>query len=390
MKRTCLFLLAILLLVPMASLGQKSIGKLKKGLAEVKSSRRVVEKKLYATKHDIQDVRGQMDSLESRLQRVSNQLEDTTEKLIAAKALQAKLRIELDKANAVVAVKKTQVEKRIRALYKQGKPNILEFAFGSMSAADLSTREFIARRVEMGDRQIFAEFRTVRETAKKKKDEQDTEVRHVERLLVDHDARQRELEEAQKKKEELLNTLKDKKDNLEVILDELDSDAANIEGEIRAAVARAEALEAKKLEAARKKGEKYTPPAKHSGGLSRPTGGSITSRFGMRYHPILKYTRMHSGIDFGGGYGAPVYSAGGGTVISAGTKGSYGNTVVIDHGGGFSTVYGHLSRMSVSEGQSVSSGQRVGSIGSSGLSTGPHLHFEVRINGRAVDPMRFL
>lgn len=99
---------------------------------------------------------------------------------------------------------------------------------------------------------------------------------------------------------------------------------------------------------------------------------------------------MHSGIDFGGGYGAAVHAAGGGTVISAGSKGSYGSTVVIDHGGGLSTVYGHLSRISVSDGQTVSSGQRVGSIGSSGLSTGPHLHFEVRINGRAVDPMRFL
>ena len=374
----------------MSTLGQKSIGKLKKGLAEVKSSKKVVEKKLDATKHDIQDVKGQMDTLEIRLQRVSNQLEESTEKLNAAKVLQAKLKVELDKANALVAVKKTQVEKRIRALYKQGKPNILEFAFGSKSAADLSTREFIARRVEMGDRQVFSEFRIVREAAKKKKQEQDEEVRHVEQLLVDHDAKQRELEDAQKRKEEYLQTLKEKKNTLEVILDELETDAANIEGEIRAAVAKAEALEAKKLEAARKKGEKYTPPKRHSGGLSRPTGGPITSRFGSRFHPILKYTRMHSGVDFGGGYGAAVFSAGSGTVISAGSKGSYGNTVVVDHGGGRSTVYGHLSRMTVSDGQTVSTGQRIGSIGSSGLSTGPHLHFEVRINGRAVDPMRFL
>jgi murein DD-endopeptidase MepM/ murein hydrolase activator NlpD len=99
---------------------------------------------------------------------------------------------------------------------------------------------------------------------------------------------------------------------------------------------------------------------------------------------------MHSGIDFGGGYGATVFAAGSGTVISAAKKGSYGNTVVIDHGGGLSTVYGHLSHISVSEGQSVSAGQRVGAIGSSGLSTGPHLHFETRVDGRAVDPMRYL
>jgi murein DD-endopeptidase MepM/ murein hydrolase activator NlpD len=390
MKRLFALLLTALLLLPIATLGQKSMGKLKKGLAEVKKTKRTIEKKLDETKHGIQDVKGQMETLEVRLQKVSNQLEDTTEQLSASKAKQAKLKVELDKANAIVAEKKTQVEKRIRVIYKQGKPNVLEFAFGSKSAADLSTREFIARRVELADRQIFAEFRAVRESAKKKKEEQDAEVRKVEHLLVEHDAKQQELESAQKKKEEYLQTLNSKKGDLEVILDELDSDAANIEGEIRAAVARAEALEAKKMEAARKKGERYRPPPKHSGGLSRPTGGSITSRFGSRFHPILKYTRMHSGIDFGGGYGAPVFAAAGGTVISAGSKGSYGSTVVIDHGGGFSTVYGHLSRISVSDGQTVSSGQRVGSIGSSGLSTGPHLHFEVRINGRAVDPMRFL
>ena len=176
-----------------------------------------------------------------------------------------------------------------------------------------------------------------------------------------------------------------------VRLSDLETLANYIAAEIRVATARARAAEAAKARVAKSKGEKYTPPPpKHTGGFSRPTGGSMTSRFGMRYHPILHYTRMHSGIDFGGGYGAAVYAAGGGTVISAGSKGSYGSTVVIDHGGGLSTVYGHLSRISVSEGQIISTHQRVGSIGSSGLSTGPHLHFEVRVNGRAVNPLNYL
>ena len=154
-------------------------------------------------------------------------------------------------------------------------------------------------------------------------------------------------------------------------------------------MARARAAEKRKATEAKKKGETYTPP-KFSGGFVRPTGGPTTSGFGSRYHPILHYTRMHSGLDFGGGYGAPVYAAASGVVIGASTRGGYGNCIIIDHGNGRSTVYGHLSRIMVSEGQTVTSHQRIGSIGASGLATGPHLHFEIRINGKAVNPARYL
>ena len=391
MKRGLPLLLIPLLLAPVVSLGQKSVKKLKKGLDDVKHSRKVAEKKLKATKAGISDVKVEIGTIENRLQTVSNQLEDATDRLGSAKEVQAKLKVELDKANAGVAAKKIQVEKRIRSLYKQGKPNVLEFIFGSTSSADLSTREFIANRVEKGDRRLFAEFRAARDAAAKKKAEQDAEVRHVRQLMADQAQKQNELNSAQADKSKYLETLKNKKVDLENVLDELDSDAADIESEIKVAVARESAAEMRKKTAAKKEGKTYTPPPSHrSGGLSRPTGGSITSRFGMRFHPILHYTRMHSGIDFGGGYGAAVYSAAGGTVISAGSKGSYGSTVVVDHGGGLSTVYGHLSRISVSSGQTISPHQRVGSIGSSGLSTGPHLHFEVRINGHAVNPLGYL
>ena len=390
MSRKLTGFLIFLLVMPMDTLGQKSIHKLKKGLEDIKHTRKVAERKLKATKEGIVDVKTQMGVIENRLQTVSNQLEDATDQLGVAKNRQAKLAVELTKANAAVAAKKVQVQKRIRSIYKEGKPNVLEFFFSSKSAADLSTREFIANRVEMGDRKMFNEYQSVQDVAKKKKAEQDAEVRHVQQLMQTQQSKQKELNSAQQDKEQYLKVLKNKKVNLENILDELSSDAADIESEIRVAMARAKAEEARRATEAKKKGQTYVPPPKHTGGFSRPTGGSITSRFGMRFHPILKYTRMHSGIDFGGGYGAAVFSAGAGTVISAGSKGSYGSTVVIDHGGGISTVYGHLSRISVATGQTVSSHQRVGSIGSSGLSTGPHLHFEVRINGHAVNPLGYL
>lgn len=121
-----------------------------------------------------------------------------------------------------------------------------------------------------------------------------------------------------------------------------------------------------------------------------PSDGPITSGFGWRIHPILGYRRFHAGIDFGADYGTVIFAADQGTVILAGWYGGYGNAVVIDHGNGLTTLYGHASELYVSEGQMVQRGQPIAAVGSTGLSTGPHLHFEVRTSGNPVDPIAFL
>ncbi|WP_338467318.1 M23 family metallopeptidase [Novosphingobium sp. ZN18A2] len=114
--------------------------------------------------------------------------------------------------------------------------------------------------------------------------------------------------------------------------------------------------------------------------------GHETSPFGMRRHPILGYVRMHDGIDYGAPMGSPIYAVADGVVSFAGRRGGYGNFVKLDNGGGIATGYGHMSRIAVSGGQPVRRGQVIGYVGSTGLSTGPHLHFEVRRNGRPIDP----
>ena len=121
-----------------------------------------------------------------------------------------------------------------------------------------------------------------------------------------------------------------------------------------------------------------------------PADGEKTSGFGPRVHPIFGTVRQHNGIDLGGDTGDRVRAARSGEVILAGQRGGFGNTIVIYHGLGYSTLYAHLSRIEVSEGQNVQSGDRIGAIGSTGWSTGPHLHFELRIDGKAVDPTPYL
>ena len=127
-----------------------------------------------------------------------------------------------------------------------------------------------------------------------------------------------------------------------------------------------------------------------TGQLGWPVSGEITSPYGYRVHPIWGTTIYHSGIDIGVDEGTPVHAADGGVVVWSGWMGGYGYAVVIDHGNGLSTLYGHNSELAVDEGQSVAKGQVISYAGSTGNSTGPHVHFEVRVNGDPVDPMGYL
>lgn len=122
------------------------------------------------------------------------------------------------------------------------------------------------------------------------------------------------------------------------------------------------------------------------GMLAAPVAGRVTSTFGMRRHPVLGYMRMHKGMDFGASYGSPIYAALDGVVQIAGRAGGYGNLVKLAHGNGIQTAYGHMSRIAARPGQRVSRGQLIGYVGSTGMSTGPHLHFEVWKNGVSVNP----
>lgn len=136
-------------------------------------------------------------------------------------------------------------------------------------------------------------------------------------------------------------------------------------------------------------GDGYTlPPG--NGYLGYPTYGIVTSPYGWRIHPILGYEKFHTGVDFGADYGTPIYAAQAGTVMWADWYGGYGNTIVIDHGNGIATLYAHLQSFYVQAGDRVEKGQVIGEVGSTGFSTGPHLHFELRVQGEPIDPAPYL
>lgn len=140
----------------------------------------------------------------------------------------------------------------------------------------------------------------------------------------------------------------------------------------------------------RSRGRRSIRPRTGNGRLSYPVYGPISSEFGWRVHPISGTERLHAGIDFAVDYGTPIAAAAGGSVIFAGWYGGYGYAVIVDHGGGITTLYAHADELLVSEGATVSAGTIIARVGSTGYSTGPHLHFEVREGGEPVDPRKYL
>jgi murein DD-endopeptidase MepM/ murein hydrolase activator NlpD len=201
--------------------------------------------------------------------------------------------------------------------------------------------------------------------------------------LVDLQAAEAHLGRLQNEMQRTSDALQEEYLNQRSLLAEYDAQIEEIEGEI--AALEKEQASIKKLIAQQAKALGSAP-----GSLARPVPGAITSGFGPRIHPIYGYSLMHTGVDMSGGSGQAIVSASSGTVIFVGVKGGYGNTIMVDHGGGLVTLYAHQSEFAVSAGQSVKRGQTIGYVGSTGVSTGPHLHFEVRIGGNPVDPAKYL
>lgn len=207
--------------------------------------------------------------------------------------------------------------------------------------------------------------------------------------------------QAQQRARNQLDTLAGERANLVAVADaqrrHVASDVAEMENLTASEEAQLEALIVEKQreiaaeeEAQRRAAGIVGAAPSAPGALSWPVSGTITSPFGYRRSPFGGGMEFHPGLDIAAPMGTTVTAASSGTIISAGWYGGYGNYILIDHGGGMATGYGHLSQIFVSAGQKVQKGQAIGAVGSTGMSTGPHLHFEVRINGKATDPAAYL
>ncbi len=209
-----------------------------------------------------------------------------------------------------------------------------------------------------------------REEAKAARDVVARERAEVARLKAAQEQARQEIVEAVDRQEQVLGRIRAKKDQFNSEIAELRAESNSIGDLLRN----------------RQGGQTLVGG---SGILGVPVAAPITSGFGPRVHPILGTSRMHNGLDFGAGHGTPIGASADGEVVWAGARGGYGNTVIIDHGNALATLYAHQSSVSVSTGQTVTRGQTIGFVGTTGLSTGPHLHWEARVRGTPVNPLQY-
>ena len=191
-----------------------------------------------------------------------------------------------------------------------------------------------------------------------------------------------ELERSQSTQAELRETLRDELEALSTQLEDMEESETELDDAIRGLRAELVAIEAREIDW---DPEEITPET-----IILPSTAAITSGWGRRWHPILRIMRNHYGTDFDAARGAPVWAAHQGVVETATYMTDFGRVIVLNHGNGFSTLYGHLNKIRVKYGETVRQGQRIGDVGSSGLSTGPHLHFEMRINHVLRNPKKYL
>lgn len=362
---------------------QRQIDDLTSQIDQAQNRRGGVVDELVRARDRVTEVLGQLADAEEAVARVERAIADQEAELAELQGQIDLLTGEIAQTRQALVQSRQQLETQAVALY-------MSAASGSGAAfmAFESTTEAAIGLTYSGDvleatEAAIGQFLALQNEEQRQQDAIDQKAESVEGLLVELGV-ERELRDAERARvdglrqqaeadviaaEQLLARINADIAAFEDHMAGLEAESARIEAEIRAAQAAG-----------------GTSP----GALGWPVAGSVTSPFGYRTHPILGTTRLHAGIDIGAASGSPISAAESGRVILAGPSGGYGNAVVIDHGGGLSTLYAHQSSIAVAAGQQVARGDLVGYVGCTGLCTGAHLHFETRENGSPVDPMKYL
>lgn len=402
----------------------------------IRSNMAGTQSMISQTRGQVATVQAEIRALDAQITQVNIKIDQLNGEMQKLQAEIAQTKADLEAAKAELLEKKELYAKRLRAMYIANDRGYLDILLDSTDATSIIGNARMIRSIATSDRELIDEI-----NAKVKEiEEKQALLAEQEKQLAQKQAQARiersNLEAANAQKTGYMNSLMSNLSAYEAQYDAMLRESDAIESQIanldlsiqkakeeetaRIAKQRAAAEEARReKEAAARKasrstgriastrsvsvnsapavsndvvsyGEKATPEAK-TGEFYWPVPGHhrITSPFGYRIHPILKYRKLHTGVDIGAPNGTPVVSAGSGTVIASRFMSGYGNCIMIDHGGKV-TVYAHLSSRAVSPGQSVSAGETIGYVGSTGMSTGAHLHFEVRVNGAVQNPLNYL
>ena len=328
-------------------------------LKKVKQQRQTKTSQLQATERRLESVQQDVTHNKLRLYHAQSTLEMVRERL-------ERTRRQLERRNGLIS-------RRLTDIYEGDDLTYLNVILGSTDVWTMLTRSYYVQKILTADVKLIEEIRRDEQQIKQDELEQSRRVREIANLQMRLVNQRDEVSDLAAERQNQLNRI--------------EHNLALYEREYEKLLAQSRAIEEtiRRLQNTPAGRQRYA--RKYTGTLGLPVAGRITSRFGYRFHPILRVTKLHTGIDIGARTGTPITAAGTGDVILAGWMEAYGYAIVIDHGGGVSTLYGHCSKLLVRTGQHIQKGQIIAKVGSTGWSTGPHCHFEKRINGKPVNPL---
>lgn len=363
--------------------GAKSLEELQRLIEQAEQKKSGLSKKIADLDKRLSAIESKLATLGEKIEVVSGKLEKQQGKYEELHAeLQEKQR-QLKRAEIELAWQQKVFDARVVEAYKMGELDYLDVLVDANGFDDLVTRlEFLRRLVESDD-DLVGDLTTARNTVKTQKHEVLVDTREARAIRDELRDRTDELQALEAEQLAAESTVKADRRAKNKALGDVESDIRAWEAQEAQLASESQGLAGVIV------GMQGDGDGRATGSMTWPCSGTLSSPFGWRIHPIFGVRKMHTGIDIGAGYGTPIKASDGGSVIYASWMSGYGNTTIVDHGGGISTLYAHQSQIAISGGP-VSRGQVIGYVGSTGYSTGPHLHFEVRINGNPVDPMGYL
>ncbi len=342
----------------------------------------------------IEDVSAKLKQIQADLDAANARLQSIQTKQAEINAQIAQTQNEIVKMEAYLKTRQDVLNRRVRAIYMHGQLNYLEVILGANSFSDFANRVELLKRVIRSDYNLILEIQKQKAAIEAKKAQLEEDKRQLDALAAEAEKTRQEIAKKKAEQQKVLDAAKSNKAAAAQMEQDLNAQLASVRNLIQQRLAAAEAARqaAQQQAASDDEGGSGSDDnyVQGTGAMGWPCSGPITSPFGYRTHPIFGTTIFHAGIDIGVDYGTPIHAADSGVVVYSGWISGYGNAVIIDHGGGISTLYGHNQSLAVSEGQSVSKGSVIAYAGSTGNSTGPHCHFEVDVNGSPVNPMGYL
>ena len=316
----------------------------------------------------ILDLDARIDESEKKISAIQTDIENTQGEITV-------IQKDIDKLETNIDTNTDLLGDRLRVMYRTSNIDYFQLLLNSDDVEELLSNVTMIKKIVKNDKNILTELKEQKDGVETKKISLQKEEKRMSIFKVSVESEKKVLEKNIQEQSNNKQMIVKDIEKLKVMEDALIKEANDLNSKIRD-------LQKTKGIGGDYKGGVMTWPV--SG------GGKVTSPFGYRIHPILKEKKLHTGMDIAAPSGTAILAANDGKVIFAGTKGSYGKAMIVDHGGGIVTLYAHCSSLIASDGQTVQKGDTIAKVGSTGYSTGPHLHFEVRVNGDYVNPASYI